>query len=51
MGRTLDTQVVSPTADLSPIGVEKQSFVSALYAAGAAIRVLRAGRDATRRRI
>ena len=35
-GRTLDTQVSSPTADLSPIGVEKQSFVSALFADGAA---------------
>ena len=35
-GATLDTQVVSPTADQSPIGVEKQSYVSALYAAGAA---------------
>ncbi|HWE34572.1 MAG TPA: CocE/NonD family hydrolase [Solirubrobacteraceae bacterium] len=35
-GRTLDYQVTSPTADLSPIGVEKQSFVSGLYAAGQA---------------
>ena len=33
-GRTLDYQVTSPTADLSPIGVEKQSFVSGLYAEG-----------------
>jgi dienelactone hydrolase len=33
-GRTLDYQVTSPTADLSPIGVEKQSFVSGLYADG-----------------
>jgi dienelactone hydrolase len=33
-GRTLDYQVTSPTADLSPIGVEKQSFVSGLYALG-----------------
>jgi hypothetical protein len=35
-GRTLDYQVASPTTDLSPIGVEKQSFVSALYGLGAA---------------
>ncbi len=28
-------QVTSPTADLSPIGVEKQSFVSGLFADGA----------------
>ena len=35
-GRTLDYQVTSPTADLSPIGVEKQSFVSGLFALGAA---------------
>ncbi len=33
-GRTLDYQVTSATADLSPIGVEKQSFVSGLYALG-----------------
>jgi hypothetical protein len=33
-GRTLDYQVTSPTADLSPVGVEKQSFVSGLYALG-----------------
>jgi dienelactone hydrolase len=33
-GRTLDTQITSPTADLSPIGVEKQSFVGGLYALG-----------------
>ncbi len=33
-GRTLDYQATSPTADLSPIGVEKQSFVSGLYAEG-----------------
>jgi hypothetical protein len=33
-GRTLDYQVTSPTADLSPIGVEKQSFVTGLYALG-----------------
>jgi dienelactone hydrolase len=35
-GRTLDYTVTSPTADLSPIGVEKQSFVSGLYAEGSA---------------
>ena len=33
-GRTLDNQITGPKADLSPIGVEKQSFVSALYALG-----------------
>jgi dienelactone hydrolase len=33
-GRTLDYQVTSPTADLSPVGVEKQSFVTGLYALG-----------------
>jgi dienelactone hydrolase len=33
-GRTLDTAITSPTADLSPFGVEKQSFVSGLYALG-----------------
>jgi dienelactone hydrolase len=31
-GRTLDTTVTSPTADLTPIGVEKQSFVTGLFA-------------------
>jgi dienelactone hydrolase len=35
-GRTLDYQVASPTTDLSPLGVEKQSFVSGLYALGSA---------------
>jgi hypothetical protein len=35
-GRTLDYQVTGRTADLSPIGVEKQSFVSGLFALGAA---------------
>ena len=34
-GRTLDYKVTAPTADLSPIGVEKQSFVSGLFALGA----------------
>jgi dienelactone hydrolase len=33
-GRTLDYAVTSATADLSPIGVEKQSFVSGLFAEG-----------------
>src|SRR5579884_457591 len=33
-GRTLDYAVTGPRADLSPIGVEKQSFVSGLYAEG-----------------
>jgi dienelactone hydrolase len=33
-GRTLDYAVTRPTADLSPIGVEKQSFVSGLFAEG-----------------
>jgi hypothetical protein len=35
-GRTLDYQVTSPTADLSPVGVEKASIVDGLYATGAA---------------
>jgi hypothetical protein len=35
-GRTLDFQVTSPTADLSPTGIDKQSFVSGLYALGLA---------------
>jgi dienelactone hydrolase len=35
-GHTLDYQVTSPTADLNPIGVEKQSFVAGLYALGQA---------------
>ena len=34
-GRTLDYQVADPTTDLSPAGVEKQSFVSGLFATGA----------------
>lgn len=34
-GRTLDYQVSGPTTDLSSIGVEKQSFVSGLFALGA----------------
>jgi hypothetical protein len=33
-GRTLDYGVTPPTADVSPIGVEKQSFVSGLFALG-----------------
>lgn len=35
-GRTLDTKVASPTTDLSPLGVDKLSFVSGLYGEGAA---------------
>ena len=35
-GRTLDTAITSPTADFSPVGVEKASFLSGLYATGAA---------------
>jgi hypothetical protein len=34
-GRTLDTGVTSPTADLSPVGVEKGSILFGLYEAGA----------------
>ena len=33
-GRTLDYRVTSPTADLSPVGVEKDSIVNGLYATG-----------------
>jgi dienelactone hydrolase len=33
-GRTRDDQITSPTADLNPIGVMKQSFVSGLFALG-----------------
>ncbi|MGH2916464.1 MAG: CocE/NonD family hydrolase [Solirubrobacteraceae bacterium] len=33
-GRTLDYRITGPTDDLSPIGVEKQSFVAGLYAEG-----------------
>jgi len=33
-GRTLDSRVTSPTADLSPIGVTKQSFGVGLFAIG-----------------
>ncbi len=35
-GRTLDTQIASPTTDLSPLGIEKQSYVSGLFASGQA---------------
>jgi dienelactone hydrolase len=35
-GRTRTDQVTSATADVTPIGVEKQSFVSGLFALGAA---------------
>jgi poly(3-hydroxybutyrate) depolymerase len=33
-GRTLDYALTSPTADLSPIGIEKQSYVTGLEAEG-----------------
>ena len=33
-GRTLDYRVTSSTADLSPVGVEKDSIVNGLYATG-----------------
>ena len=35
-GRTLDYRVTSPTADLSPRGVEKESIAGGLFAVGAA---------------
>jgi dienelactone hydrolase len=35
-GRTLDYQVSSSTADLTPVGIEKQSFTSGLFALGTA---------------
>ncbi|HEY1516711.1 MAG TPA: CocE/NonD family hydrolase [Solirubrobacteraceae bacterium] len=35
-GHDLDYSVTGPTTDLSPFGVEKQSFVSGLYAEGSA---------------
>jgi len=35
-GRTLDYTIAGPTDDTTPIGVEKQSFVSGLYALGSA---------------
>ena len=35
-GRTLDYRITGPTDDLSPIGVEKQSFNSGLFALGGA---------------
>jgi predicted acyl esterase len=35
-GRTLDYEVTSPTADLEPFGLSKQSFVAGLYASGQA---------------
>jgi dienelactone hydrolase len=34
-GRTLDSHVTSATADLSPVGVEKESIVSGLFVTGA----------------
>lgn len=33
-GRTLDSQITPPNADLSPIGVEKMSIVTGLYTVG-----------------
>ncbi len=33
-GRTLDTELTSVTADLSPVGVQKQSIVSGLFTVG-----------------
>ena len=35
-GRTLDSQVTSPTADLSPVGAEKASIDGGLFAVGVA---------------
>lgn len=35
-GRTLDTATTGPTTDLKPLGVEKESFVTGLYAEGSA---------------
>lgn len=35
-GRTLDYEITSPTADLEPFGIAKQSFVAGLYASGQA---------------
>ena len=35
-GRTLDYEITSPTADLEPFGIVKQSFVAGLYASGQA---------------
>ncbi len=35
-GRTLDYEVTTPTADLEPFGIAKQSFVAGLYASGQA---------------
>ena len=35
-GRTLDYEVTSPTADLEPFGIVKQSFVAGLFASGQA---------------
>jgi pimeloyl-ACP methyl ester carboxylesterase len=35
-GRTLDYEVTSPTADLEPFGIAKQSFVAGLYGSGQA---------------
>jgi hypothetical protein len=35
-GRTLDTAITGPTTDLTPFGVDKESFVDGLYADGQA---------------
>lgn len=35
-GRTLDYEITSPTADLEPFGIAKQSFLAGLYASGQA---------------
>jgi hypothetical protein len=35
-GRTLDTQIASPSTDISPVGVVKQSILSGLYGEGMA---------------
>jgi predicted acyl esterase len=35
-GHTLDYEITSPTADLEPFGIVKQSFVAGLYASGQA---------------
>ena len=42
-GHGLDYEVASPTTDIAPLGVEKQSFVTGLYAEGNDERLLRAG--------
>ena len=49
-GRTLDYEVASPTADLAPFGVAKQSFVTGLYASGQATGYYAAAGRRPRRR-